>query len=508
MSEEIRALIFIAVIVSVPLFLFLRYSSSEGLKKDVKTWISVWVFTTFLAFLAPNFWLYAITLSIFLIFLTRNNPILKLCLFFLLLPSIPAATVMVPGFGIINYFIYTGPHHVIILVLLLPLLISSRRGLIVNKSVNILAFVYFLLLVGIAFRDTNVTNALRFSTITALATIIPFYAVGRTVHKADDLKKIMFAAILGIFLQSIIGVAETLKGWHLYNGAINSLGLIWGVGNYLSRNNLLRASAALGHPIVLGYISAIGLGLYLYFYPKIQKKMRQQYWIGITVFIGGLLASLSRGPWVGAVAMILVFLLTGQKAIGKLTKLMFGGFFVLAILSTTQAGKSFIELIPFVSNDENIHAVSTISYRQQLLDQSWIVIKRNPFFGSANYLDTPEMETMRQGEGIIDIVNSYLVIALSSGLIGLGLFLSIFAAILYKMYKLMPTLKQNIKFRDLLVMDRALFATIIGVMVTIFTMSGISISQQYYWSLLGLACAFIRIAKTEVINHILETNRR
>ncbi|HRW29059.1 MAG TPA: O-antigen ligase family protein, partial [Emcibacteraceae bacterium] len=278
--------------------------------------------------------------------------------------------------------------------------------------------------------------------------------------------------------------------------------------NYLSRNNLLRASAALGHPIVLGYISAIGLGLYLYFYPKIQKKMRQQYWIGITVFIGGLLASLSRGPWVGAVAMILVFLLTGQKAIGKLTKLMFGGFFVLAILSTTQAGKSFIELIPFVSNDENIHAVSTISYRQQLLDQSWIVIKRNPFFGSANYLDTPEMETMRQGEGIIDIVNSYLVIALSSGLIGLGLFLSIFAAILYKMYKLMPTLKQNIKFRDLLVMDRALFATIIGVMVTIFTMSGISISQQYYWSLLGLACAFIRIAKTEVINHILETNRR
>ncbi|HRW30162.1 MAG TPA: hypothetical protein P5227_09215, partial [Emcibacteraceae bacterium] len=230
MSEEIRALIFIAVIVSVPLFLFLRYSSSEGLKKDVKTWISVWVFTTFLAFLAPNFWLYAITLSIFLIFLTRNNPILKLCLFFLLLPSIPAATVMVPGFGIINYFIYTGPHHVIILVLLLPLLISSRRGLNVNKSVNILAFVYFLLLVGIAFRDTNVTNALRFSTITALATIIPFYAVGRTVHKADDLKKIMFAAILGIFLQSIIGVAETLKGWHLYNGAINALGLKWGVG--------------------------------------------------------------------------------------------------------------------------------------------------------------------------------------------------------------------------------------------------------------------------------------
>ena len=41
------------------------------------------------------------------------------------------------------------------------------------------------------------------------------------------------------------------------------------------------------------------------------------------------------------------------------------------------------------------------------------------------------METMRQGEGIIDIVNSYLQVALETGLVGLGFFLLIFISIVH-----------------------------------------------------------------------------
>lgn len=508
MTEEIRALIFIFAIMTVPIYMFLRYAAQAGFKRDAQKWVTVWALTTLLAFLSPNFWLYAVFLSIGLFYFTQKKPILKISLFFVLLPSLPAATIQIPGFGLINYLFNIGHHHILAIVLLLPLVLKKSRGININKVTNILVFVFFLLITSITMRDSSFTDTLRQGTILTITMLVPFFVISKSIDRIEDIRTIMFAAIFGIFLQATIGIAETLKGWHLYNGAVISLGLDWGFGGYLNRNNLLRASAALGHPIILGYLSAIGLGLFLCFYPKEKKKLRPMFWIGIAVFVGGLVATLSRGPWVGAAAMVLVFILTGQKAVGKLAKLSMVGILALAMLSVSPAGQSFIELIPFINSNEESHAVSTISYRQRLLEQSWIVIQQNPLLGSANYLDTPEMESMRQGEGLIDVVNSYLQIALNSGLIGLGLFLLIFTIPLLRLYKLLPILKKNVRFKPLIVQNRAILSTIIGIMVTIFTVSGIGIIQIYYWSMLGLACAFLRLARTEILQHIMNVGKQ
>ena len=508
MTEEIRALIFIFAIVSVPIYLFLRYATQIGFKNDTQKWSTAWVFATLLAFLSPNFWVYAIFLSIGLFYFTRSKPILKISLFFVLLPTLPAATILVPGFGGINYLINIGHHHVLSLVLLLPLLLKKTRGNNNNKLINILVFIFYLLVTSVSMRDTSFTDTLRQGTMLAITMLIPFFVISKSIDGIEDIKTIMFAAIFGIFLQATIGIAETLKSWHLYNGAVLALGIDWGIGGYMSRNNLLRASAALGHPIILGYISAIGLGLFLTFYPKDQKKLRIMYWAGLLIFTGGLVATLSRGPWVGAAAMVLIFTITGRKAFGKITKLSMVGIMILSILSLSPAGQQFINLIPFVKSGEESHAASTISYRQQLLEQSWIIIQRNPLLGSANYLDTPEMEIMRQGEGIIDVVNSYLQIALNSGLIGLGLFLLIFLIPLLRLYKLQSILKKHECFQHLVIQNRALFSTIVGIMVIIFTASGIGVIPIYYWSILGLACAFIKLARIEVLKRIMGMNNQ
>ena len=373
---------------------------------------------------------------------------------------------------------------------------------------NILVFIFYLLVTSVSMRDTSFTDTLRQGTMLAITMLIPFFVISKSIDGIEDIKTIMFAAIFGIFLQATIGIAETLKSWHLYNGAVLALGIDWGIGGYMSRNNLLRASAALGHPIILGYISAIGLGLFLTFYPKDQKKLRIMYWAGLLIFTGGLVATLSRGPWVGAAAMVLIFTITGRKAFGKITKLSMVGIMILSILSLSPAGQQFINLIPFVKSGEESHAASTISYRQQLLEQSWIIIQRNPLLGSANYLDTPEMEIMRQGEGIIDVVNSYLQIALNSGLIGLGLFLLIFLIPLLRLYKLQSILKKHECFQHLVIQNRALFSTIVGIMVIIFTASGIGVIPIYYWSILGLACAFIKLARIEVLKRIMGMNNQ
>jgi len=151
-------------------------------------------------------------------------------------------------------------------------------------------------------------------------------------------------------------------------------------------------------------------------------------------------------------------------------------------------GEKVVQLLPFVGKIEKYN----IDYRESLLENSTIVIKRNPWFGSVEYLTAPEMERMRQGEGIIDIVNTYIGIALEYGLVGLGLFVGFFVLVLNGIYKAM----REIRSRDDEVyrLGRALLAALVGILVTIFTVSSITIIPIVYWSVAGLGVAYTQIA--------------
>jgi hypothetical protein len=84
-----------------------------------------------------------------------------------------------------------------------------------------------------------------------------------------------------------------------------------------------------------------------------------------------------------------------------------------------------IGLIPFVGDTDS----ANVDYRQRLFDTSLVVIKQNPWFGGGDYIGQLGDLGMVQGEGIVDLVNTYLAVALSQGLIGLALFLESFARV-------------------------------------------------------------------------------
>ena len=506
MTEDIRALIFIFILVSGPIFLFNHFAHAHNLKRDVKTWTIVWCATTILAFLSPNFWIYAAFLAIGLSYISQADAIKRICLFFVLLPSLPAATIAIPGFGLINYVFNIGHHHILSLVLLLPLAIRKSKGINATKFVAYVLLTYFLIKVAIILRDQNITVLLRRATVMTITILIPFFAIRKSVKTLDDFKKILLAIAFGVMIQAVIGAAESFKGWRLYNAATSTLGLDWGYGSYIARLNILRASAALGHPIVLGYVCVIGIGAMLLM-KTTRISMNRFYWLFLGIMSVGLVATLSRGPWVGAVLLVIAFIFTGQKAANKLMKLGFAGFLALIIMSQFSIGRGLIDIIPFVNSDEENHAVSTISYRQQLMEQSWIVIKRNPILGSDNYLSTPEMRSMMQGEGIIDIVNSYVGVALESGLVGLGLFLLFFIIPLLKMYNFLPTLKKHNEFKEWSDLNRVFIATILGIMLTIFTTSSIGVVAIYYWSVVGLACAHINAVRGEIFQFYMTKDK-
>jgi O-antigen ligase len=93
-----------------------------------------------------------------------------------------------------------------------------------------------------------------------------------------------------------------------------------------------------------------------------------------------------------------------------------GGMLLLfAVLAVTPIGSRIIEVLPFFGTGDQ----STIVYRRQLAEESWRLIQQNPFFGDPFVLS--QMEDLRQGQGIIDLMNAYAAIALFTGLTGLAL---------------------------------------------------------------------------------------
>ena len=303
----------------------------------------------------------------------------------------------------------------------------------------------------------------------------------------QEFREAALAFVLAAMLMALIAVFELAKHWLLYSDLIRSLGLSRAMTGYVGRSGLLRATASAGHPIALGYVMAVAIGFYLFLQRSISFKHAKR--LGLALLLAGLAAALSRGPWVGALVLVIVYIATGRYAVKRLTLLAFIGALSLPVLSILPGGEKILNLIPFIGQTEE----RNIDYRSRLIETSLVVIERNLWFGSVDYLDTPEMESMRQGQGIIDIVNTYIQVALETGLIGLALFIGIFASVLLGIRRSMNSIGD--KDSDEYQLGRALFATLAGALLIIFTVSSIAIIPIVYWSLGGLGVAYAELVK-------------
>ena len=247
----------------------------------------------------------------------------------------------------------------------------------------------------------------------------------------------------------------------------------------------MRAQASTGHSIVLGYVVSVGMGFFIFLKKSIPQTLPWR--LGMAALVGGLIAPVARGPWMGAAAMLLVFIATGPspgKGFSRLAILCVVGIPALFIIP---GGQSIINHLPFVGNVE----MGSVTYRQRLLEVSIGVVMMNPVFGDHNFWYLPVMQQLKQGEGIIDLVNTFLGIALVNGLVGLFLFAGAFVAPALGILKAMKNLGD--KTQEAHQLGQAMLAVLAGIMVTITTVSSITVVPVVYWSVIGVAVACIRL---------------
>ncbi|VVM43293.1 hypothetical protein PS662_00410 [Pseudomonas fluorescens] len=492
MPEHFRALVVILVLAGVVFAMARRPAADLIPANDFIRRRNLWFVLTLLAFFSHSFWVYsAVTIVVLTVARKRErNPV---ALFFLLLFLVPPASAQIPGFGLINYFIDLNYVRLLSLCVLMPAFFALRRRADTRAfgrtwpdklmAANLILTSLLLL------RETTVTDTLRQSFYLFTDVFLPYYVASRALKNLSDFKDALLGFVLAAMVMSLIGLFEFARSWLLYSALIGAMGMQWEMSSYLNRGGLLRASVTTGQAIALGLVISTAIGLYLFLQEGVRSKLQRR--LGALLLAGGLFAPLSRGPWIGAVGMLMVYIATGRHAIKRLMLLGLAGVLSLPLLTLVPGGQKVLDLLPFIGSVD----AENITYRQRLFDNAVIVIQHNPLLGSFDFRKTPEMQSMIQGEGIIDIVNTYIGIALSFGLIGLGIFVAFFATTLFGIRKAMREYPD--KDDEARRLGRALFATLVGILVTIVTVSSITVIPVVYWSVAGLGVAYAQMARNQ-----------
>jgi O-antigen ligase len=490
MPENVRALI-VVLLLSVPAFYIGRpVTASIVAPREFAVWRNAWLASTVAAFLTGSFLLFAAIVLMICLY-ARANRAATVALFFVLLFAVPLGSWQIGGLDIVQSLFELNNARLLGIVLLLPILLATgnlgRRNGGAYSISDLFVVGYVLLDIALRSEQFSVTQLMRFGTVQTLDVLIPYFAFSRAITTTSDIHRVLLAFIIAVLPLSMIAAFEFIKHWHLYAPIANE----WGEPlHYLSRDGMLRGSAIAFTSIALGFIIMVAIGCVLAVRQSTMLSPRFTALV-LAIFAVGLIATLARGPWVGTLVLVLVYLGTGRNAVANIGLFVVIGAVALVFLLLTPVGDRLLDLLPFIGSVD----AGSVTYREHLFENSMRVIEQNPWFGSADYLSTPEMKEMIQGERIIDIVNTYLGITLSSGLVGLGFFLSFFGSILISLRRVLKN--AALRQRGFNTCARALMATLVAMLVTISTVSSVDFIPYVYWSIAGLSVALLRIVYRE-----------
>ena len=494
MPEYLRAYIVVIFLFFISFGLIKQIRPDFITRRDLYKWRNYWILIASISFLSPNVWFYLFALAILLISI-RSSPADKAIFFIAILCASPLFHYTIPGFGIINLLITLNYADTLVLFLLIPAYHAANN---VNgwspNNFDKCVVIYVVLISILALTQISITHGIRLAFNYSLAIALPYLAFSRTITNTASLKKLSFALLFCLVPMALIGCFESLKYWKLYSPA---LAHVLGDGNYLSyrlRGDSLRSNGLFASPIVLGYAMVIGFGFLIYIRKYVDNKNVIRF-VGL-LFLASLYFTKARGPWLGLAILVFLYVWSGPQKYNNLARLLLLTGLMAIPLSLTPTGTKVFEMLPFFSAATS-HEASTVDYRFRLIEQGWLVFKQNPILGSIDYRDTPEMELMRQGQGIIDVVNSYIHIALSYGMVGLSLFLFIFIGLLLCLQKTVKSLPSAES--ELIHLGRVLFTVLGAIIFIIFTVSSIDFIPVFYWSIAGICSAYLKICKNRRI---------
>jgi O-antigen ligase len=507
MVYTLKRLIIVLTLAAIVFYLAkpiaLRFMSGE----DFSRRRFVWFLLTVVSFLSPSFWLFALVAVPMYLWANRkdSNPI---ALYLLMLHVVPPFGFIIPVLGNNGLFPLDN-YRLLAFCVLLPAAMRYRKNREKPATDGLGAMDWLLLASGalevalytspdvpIPIPD-SLSNALRRAVLFFLDTYLLYYTVSRTCRSRRKMLDLAATFCLACAVMASIAIFENMRHWLLYLEVVGNWGLPLRDVDWLTRGSELRAQVSAGHALSLGCLLAVGFGLWLYLKSHIQSAIRR---IGVTLLLwGGLFAAVSRGPWLGALTAYFTFFAAGPRAASRLVKGALVALGVALLIAMSPLGDRIFDVLPIMGNT----ADANIIYRQRLAERGWEIVFQHPLFG--DQFPYPEMEDLRQGEGIIDMVNSYLGVAMRYGLTGLFCFLSFILLAMAKVYARTRVLARSDP--DLALFGTSLIACIVATLEMIYSASFILSAQKMFYVLAGIATAYAALPPQPAASSALNAPR-
>jgi O-antigen ligase len=468
-------------------------------EKDFSRRRNVWFALTCAAFLSPNFLLFAVVAIPILVWAGRadSNPA---ALYLLLLQVIPSISVTVPMVGISRLFNIDN-YFLLSFFVMLPAAYRLRKskerpGIRGLETMDVLLLSFGLLTAflylhpEISRNEVNAftfTDALRRAFLFFVTIYVPYFVISRSVSSRRIIVEDMAALCLSCALMAAIAIFEATRHWLVYADLADHWGYGIPISSYDLRNADLRAMAAAGHPLALGYLLAMGFGFWLYLQSHL-KLARYRFGVPLLLWLG-LVVTYSRGPWIIAAGVFFIFYAVRPGAIVGLLKAASIATIVVLLISFSPLGEKVINALPFFSASQED---ASVLYRHRLLDEAWPIIQESPWLGDQYAL--LKMQDLRQGEGIIDVINTFIGVLLGNGFVGLSLF---FGFILMALFKSLVWCKRSGPTdRDFGLLGASLVSCILGTLGMMADGSFAGILEELFYALAGLATAYAYLGRT------------
>jgi O-Antigen ligase len=475
----VLALALIAFALAKPVCLRFMVASDFARRRNV------WIVLTCTAFAAPNLWLFALV-ALPLVYWAAAVDRHPTALYVFIFLTVPHVSIPIP-MPVINKLFELGPSRILSLALLIPVAVrilqsgGKRPPGLARADLAVLAWGLLQLVLYMPYE--SITNTMRRAVLFGLDTYVLYFVFSRATVSREALRDTLASFWVACAILAPIVVFESMRGWLLFTGIPSR----WGDPNmfsWLFRDDALRAQGPAGHSLTMGFVLATAFGFWLYLGSQLPRRL---VWAVGVVIWAGLFATFSRAPWIVAVFVMFAYLAispSGRRHIvGTSIKLAVG----VAALSLTPFGQRIISSLPFIGTVEQ----GNVSYRQQVAETSWRLIRQNPFFGDP--FATRYMQDLKQGQGIIDIVNTYASVGVFYGLVGLALFTGCF------IYPMVRTAMASFASRGGDPEDgnlgAVLVAATLGVLLMMATASFGGPFEQSAWALAGLCSAYPAVVR-------------
>lgn len=340
--------------------------------------------------------------------------------YLLLVAIAPPIFVDLRDVGPIDFLMRLDAYRTLSLSLLLPFLLGPARRLKGSKPTwlavaDACMLVYSVLLLNRTIAEVSLSVVGRGVTEHVLDFLLPYFALSRGLRHPTILRMSLQMLLVGACFVSAVACVEFATGHLFYQQYQWLYGSGFALGT-LSRGGWIRANGSAG-PLATAVLLMVALGVWTMLRPAV---LRRVHYVVPCLLVLGIGATMSRGPWLATGVLLGCLLMLRRWRVLPFLALAVVVAVSLAIAWTSGFDNVITDILAFGPSADNT-ALFNVRYRQELLNTAIALIEQSPLWGVSNYY--AYMEHLRQGEGIIDLVNTYVLVTLNTGLVGLTFFL-------------------------------------------------------------------------------------